>query len=692
MINKVTKILAPQLALMLLLINFGLLIWYLFIGYQPWFHSDSAAKVLIAREIVATGDYFPDDWNFVNKDLFVLFGHTFVLPLLAFIPAGYTAHAISGLISSVLILLGVWLVTELAKIGVAHRLLIVAVVAAGVSGFTAENLFGQVSYGAVLYFTCFTLFFAWQVLIANGRKRIIWGLALLVLMALVFWANPQRALISYALPLVAASVFLLINQNNSVQAVDRKSILALLGFVGLGVLCGVVMHAQTISGVHNVLGAGHARWLSYELMVRNASLLLKGYLAIFGGLPSVDGVVVSKSGLYEATRFLAALALLVLIPVAILRVIQHRNPPMVFFVGFALTAFASVLFIHLTTTVPDMTDPIQSSRYLVVSLILFLLIVTMQPLDFFAKPLLTGAQIVVFGVLLTNAYPAFVMSGPNSDIHWGMPGQLGNGHQVLADYLSKNRLKYGYATYWHAGVISVLSDERSLVRQVVIENGIPMPMRWLSSNRWYRPSAWQGETFLLLTSNEAKLLDLEKMAILGAVPSQTMEFGDYKIYVFRDNIASKLPGWDTRYEKPITFKTNKASLSQTGKLYDNYEGSGPALVAEKGEIGALHFGPYVNVDAGRYLVSFDIRANTNASGVARLDVVAAPDQKIYGEKVLSESHGSQEIVFILDKTRTLEFRVWALGNERVIFRGVTIQRLPESEEVAARHSSRSRGN
>ena len=95
-----------SLALLFLACNLLLLCWYLFVGYKAGFHSDSAVKVLLAREIVETGQYFPHDWNYVNGDLFVLFGHTFIIPLLAFIPAGYLSHAISGLISAVLILSG----------------------------------------------------------------------------------------------------------------------------------------------------------------------------------------------------------------------------------------------------------------------------------------------------------------------------------------------------------------------------------------------------------------------------------------------------------------------------------------------------------------------------------------------------------------------------------------------------------
>jgi hypothetical protein len=153
----------------LLVINIGLLIWFLFFGYESGFHSDSAAKVLLAREIIITKDYFPDDWNYVNNDLFVFFGHTFIIPLLGIMPAGFTAHAISGLIFSTLLLTGVWFVSGLTVLSVQRRLLILAVAAAGVSGVLAENLYGQVSYGVAVVFYCYLIVFSWNFFQASEK-------------------------------------------------------------------------------------------------------------------------------------------------------------------------------------------------------------------------------------------------------------------------------------------------------------------------------------------------------------------------------------------------------------------------------------------------------------------------------------------------------------------------------------------
>jgi hypothetical protein len=133
-----------------------------------------------------------------------------------------------------------------------------------------------------------------------------------------------------------------------------------------------------------------------------------------------------------------------------------------------------------------------------------------------------------------------------------------------------------------------------------------------------------------------------------------------------------LPGWEARFATPFKFTANKTSLKQIGH-FDVNKG---VLVAEKSESGALHYGPYVTVRPGHYAITFDVLAAYNQAGAVRLDVAsAAPHEKIHMETTLSFSDHPQRLYFTLNETQTMEFRVWALGNEHVIFKGVTIERL-----------------
>lgn len=660
----------------LLIGNVGLMTWYLFYGYQSGFHSDSAAKVLLAREIIETGQYFPHDWNYANGDLFVLFGHTFIIPFLAFLPAGFFVHALSGLISAALILSGVWFLTSLFKIGKLKRVVIAAVMAAGISGFMAENLYGQVSYGYVFYSTCYVIYFAWQFLSFNGPKKSLFGVGLFLVLILAFWSNPLRAGLAYCLPLLYAIAYH-ITSYSFINIYSSREVCAsyqLVAIVFLSAVVGTALHFITLHSVNNVLAAGHPRWLSYEEIIRNLTLTPKGFLAIFGGLPSAGGVLVSISGMYEAVRLILALALFALIPLSLRSALQQMHSGSQFVASFALGAVLLVLFIQLTTTVPDMADPVQSSRYLIPALLLLLIVTLARTYEFKKNPLLALFSFSLPIVLIVSAYPTFVRSNSGSGMNWGMLGQHHNHLKNLKDFLLTNGLHYGYASYWNAGVISVISNEKVLVRQIGIDHGLPMPMRLLSSNRWYRSSAWQGETFLLLTAQEASLINWGLLEDYHAKPVRELKFEGFKVFVFAQNLAIDLPGWDSRYEEPASFPVSKESLRQVGKFHENYENAGGALVAEKGHVGALHYGPYILVEPGNYTVEFNVAAESAPSAAVRLDVASSPDQNILAESFLIDNTAPKQLNFTLDKLSTLEFRVWSLGNAKVVFRGVSIVR------------------
>lgn len=544
----------------ILLINVGFLCWYLFLGYKASFHSDSAAKVLIASEIYDTCNYFPTDWNHVNYDLFVLFGHTFVIPLLTFLPAGFLAHSISGFISSVVILSGIWFLTSIVPISKTRRMLIVSVFAGGISGLSAENLFGQVSYGWIVCFSCYFVFFSLRFILAEDRKNLLWGVGLLALTVLAFWANVQRAAFYYGFPLISALILILLRYKLTFPISNIKKIMFCLGIFSIGILIGLSLHLYTLFCVNNVLGAGHARWLTYDSMIFNIMQTPKGILAIFGGLPTQGGLLTSKIGVYEAFRLTTVIVILILMPIAVNKMQCQQDASMNFLAYFSIFSFLFAIFFQLTTTIPN-SDVIQSSRYLIPSLMFGLIAVLIQPVDLYKSPVLGLSLIYIFIILLSAGYHALVMSDVNSNTSGK---SLQNQHLKKMDFLIKNNLRYGYATYWNAGVVSVLSNGKSVVRQIVIIDGVPMPMRHLSSNRWYLSSAWKDESFLLLTSLEAKNLNWKQMAEYGLIPSRELTYDDYNVYVFKENIAKYIPGWKTpsgdRMRQPLPASGFKAKI------------------------------------------------------------------------------------------------------------------------------------
>src|SRR5450755_306518 len=100
------------------LANLSMLSFYEAITYRIFFHSDAAAINLISEEIVRSGQFFPHDWNYVNADLFVIFGHLFIIPFIPFVRNGFGLHAVAGVASTFIIIASVWLL--LARISVSR--------------------------------------------------------------------------------------------------------------------------------------------------------------------------------------------------------------------------------------------------------------------------------------------------------------------------------------------------------------------------------------------------------------------------------------------------------------------------------------------------------------------------------------------------------------------------------------------
>jgi len=686
--RKLLPRLLPKLLALLLAVNVLLLLFFIFFDYQLIFHSDAAVKNLLAQEMLETGQFFPPAWNYVNKDLWVVFNHAFIVPMLVFLPNGFTVHALSDVISAALLLWGSWKVTAVLGQSTAARLLSMVVLTSGMSVIMAEHVYGQAAYGTAFYLGCFLLVAYWSLTQARGRARWGWAAATAVLAALVFWANPQRAAVYYGLPLLMAA--------GALRAVDLRAAkpAGAAGRGGLptripgagrrwhalciavlvaGFVAGMLLNSYTLRHVINHRGLTAMNWLTYDGMLHNAQAVVGGLLGILGGIPRSASKVVSLQGGYQMLRLLAALAVLVLAPLALRRALYSGHRGRMFVAVFAAGMLGLNLLIMLTTTLADMSAPEASVRYLVPGFLLLLMVACGELLDRPAgSPASRAAALLALAVTATSAAPSYLW--PYYE-HFRVPPSalLPTPHTELLDFLRANHLQYGYASFWNAGKFTVLSNHEVRVRQVTFEGGMPAPMRKLSSNRWYLPSAWRGETFLMVTQAELALLDLPRLAEELGQPLRTLRHGEVTILVYRGNLAA-LKGWDPDVSEPVHFPAGNRSAHNTGA----FDAAAGALVAEAGKPGALHFGPYIEVGHGRYVVSFDLETGPGPAGaeLGTVDVVAAGSARVFArEAVTGTGRNKVQLQFELpEDTKLLEFRVFTNGLSKMLLRNVSLAR------------------
>jgi hypothetical protein len=665
---------------LLLCLNIMLLGFYLVVDYQLVFHSDSAVKNLLAQEIFDTGQYFPRDWNYVNGDLWVLNTHTFIVPLLRFMHNGFLAHVASDLVSAALILYGSWLLTGLLEQSRLARMVGVLVMSAGMSLIMAEHIYGQAAYGSLYYLACYLLVAYWSLSQAHGARLLWWGAATAMLTALAFWTNPQRALLFYGLPLLAAGALQQALEwraaRQQQRAVVWRQALA-MGVVMLGVVAGTALSIVTLRGVNNHLGLTMIHWLDFNGMAHNLLAVVSGVMSLFDGIPHSQGKVASLAGAYAALRLAGALLLVFMLPWGLYRALQLQRGPRQLVVVFATVSFAVNLFMMLSTSLADMSAPEASVRYLVPSLLTMLLIFVGLVVDRHALPPL--ARIAGLGAiaLLASSAPTSYLYPYNEVI--GMPRHgliLKTPDQQLGEFLKQQGLEYGYAGFWTAGKVTVLSGGAVRLRPVNIERGLPMPSRKLSSNRWYTPAAWQGPTFLLLRDSEIGALNQPLLASYAGQP-RLLRYQDATILVYPGNLAATLPGWDISVTQPQHYLMDQQTLHQRGALEDG------VMVARPGEEGNLHFGPMRILGPGAYAVSFSLDTSGAGQGdFGMVDVVTQAGNKIHARQAVTTA-GKQRITLRFETGSTLdmvEFRAFTSGRGRFALSGIDIERIPTALE------------
>lgn len=666
---------------LLALINIAFLIFYICIAYKYQFHSDDAVANLLAQEIRDRGHFFPPDWHYAYGDVWVVFLHAAILPLLFFMPNGYAVHAVAALLGAAGILWALWQLGAVTGMQARTRYAAIALFASGMSPNMAENLFGQQAYGVLFLIGAFILVASWRCLHNTGRRRWWWAALALALICLTAWGNPQRAVVYMVLPMLVAALATL-----PLGGADRSSALRPSRLAGFGVLAlaaslaGARMHAA-ILGEAGLEQAITPAWLSFAGMGHNLAGALQGLLSLLGGLPAAGTPVLSRSGVLAAARLGAAATILVLLPWALACGWRSARPGQRYFAVATMVSLAVSLAVFIATTVPNAADPEAAIRYLVPGLAGAVLLLVQAASEAVGAPLRRLAAAAAMLVLAASAPLSFGLAQVN--LRGGdAAADGGNPRLALVHFLQGEHARYGYATFWRAGQTTVLSDLSIKVRQVVIDNGLPRPQRMLGADGWYEAAYWRGPTFLLLSKQEAAQIDWPAMDKLCGAPRRRSSYQDLLYIEYDHNIAADLPMWSRERRVASRFPASAATPRNIG----SYDADSGQVRAPKGSAGALRFGPYSSLPAGRYRLTFDIDAEGEGIGdFGRVEASGEAGKTILAAAPIARSgHSRLQLSFTLARTvHDVEYRILSNGNGALAWSAVELQPLPSTPPAGA---------
>ena len=506
---------------------------------------------------------------------------------------------------------------------------------------------------------------------AKGRfPTSLFGYPLLfVLSVIAVFSDPYFILI-FTIPVICSMIFLKLT---TVEFLNYRKIVVLSLISLSSALIGLGLQKAAILIDLKIIMVG-SKLATFQRFQQNLQLYMQIILSLFDlnlfqiGQPPLNFIV-------RAINFIIFIAIVLNIP----RVWKQEADPIKRF----LQTFFLFILIILSSAFLLSTQPydISHARYLkpVLYLYALFLAILIGPGGGFLK--LPCRAILIILLLVSSTYNIYDIIRFKQD----------QPHLALARFLEKEKLYYGYSSYWHSNIVTFLSNNRVRVRAVAFENEEVSPFLFASKSDWYVPEFHQGQTFMMVSHNKnlsqfgLSELNADRVREIFGAPSRVLTFEDMDIYVWPFNIMNhEIKEQDLQYPKNI--EINEKIPHTVGHL-ESYS-RGNVIYSLKGESGFLVFGPYWPLKEGKYEVTFNLFVKGPRNAQCAIidvcitdkirDIVAIPliKKEVDGSpKDQWENHVVEFTAGVNEKRNLLyEFRVFTTGLGEVKVRAISLRR------------------
>ena len=668
-----------------LVFNLYLLLSFVFVDYKYLFHSDSAVINIISQEALTKGKLILTDWYYANGDIWLAFGPIVLVPLLLIFDNGYILHALASIIYTLILLYSTWMLLSFLKLDFLQKLLILCFITSGVSDIVTEAIYGQFSYTITLVSLIWISHISMLISFSDDIQKFKIRLYLFVLFSIFFvitWSNPSRSLVTYLFPLIATLLIRRIKNKGMCLEFNNDDI-KLITIVLLGFVIGSAIYLYTLSEVLMVSGV-KPTWQNYSKTIESASASIYSWITVSHGWFKEGDNIISISSMVDMISIMFGIFVLIYPMFFYLKNIKIYDKTidrLVFLSGIYSYSVIYIFFLMIFTTLHQNSYS-ETARYyapifcfgaIITSIVVFKTKINTHRVLSLTKVFLFCS---LFIIATTSGYRNFVLA-PQKDKYVDDFEKT----VELIDFLGKQGLKYGFSDYWTAGKITVLSDFSTVVRQIHLVNGEPIPMRWLSSSDWY---TWREEnaidkSFILFESDRSyKSFDLSKFDIKASENNYTYQVSkvsDYIVLILDGDITKLYPDWDPYVYNPYTIVPDEQSLRTTGK----FDKETRSIISSLGEEGALYYGPYKELAKGKYRVSFDVKTNTTEDS-GYVDIVSTRERtfKLYARERIVGLKGNRTISLDFDVEENghlFEFRVFTTGKYDIQFLASKITRI-----------------
>lgn len=533
---KVTKPKANKkniLAFSLVIIAFITVIYYMLGPSEGYIHSDCVDTLTWANATVESGQLFSSTFCY---PYLLPFGSTFLMyPFVAIFGFTMFAYRLAMLVFMIVFALAIYFCAR--GLGWSRNTGLIAVsvefIIVSSSGKLRELFWEHIihySLGAFLAFVLMAFMFYFinnykknKYSFKNSKKTIVFGV-LVALWAFFSAFDGLTTLTLSTLPVLGAILLSIVfdTKNNIISKANKDMIVSFVIILVATVLgCGVL--ALITKDIDAGYGNAYSNIVEGGEWSNNALRFLEQWTTLLGADYEAGSAITSFKNILAAIKMAGSLVLFFTPVYAIFiykRVVRSERTFIIFhwlMSGFILYGY---VFGSLSS-VNWRLSPIICSA-IIVNIIVWKYLwstVNLKRSAVIVSLLVVLSGVVTFGQI------------------WAMPADYGRDndqHQVVK-YLEENGLNYGYATYWNANILTLISSSKVKVRDINLDNDQPVK-GWLNTDKaWYDAQPNQDKYFVLLTNSEYDDKVSKNHSILDNT-SETLRYGNWVILVKDNNI------------------------------------------------------------------------------------------------------------------------------------------------------------
>lgn len=505
-----------------------LIIYFILFPSRVQYHSDCTDTIMWAQASYDAKALFNPNFNYA---CFLPFGgQLYMLPFIPIFGVSLITHNIGMILFTLSLYFAGYLLFRSMDWDCKSSFLAIGTVFMTLS--SSEKL-RELFWGHIIYYSLGILFlFVGLTLIfnhmnhLNAKKTSIFLFLCLFIWTVLCATNGLQSFIIYILPVVGALTLERYLDFN-IQLGDRKNhtayylLLNLLFATALGFLLMIFL-------THNANGGGYANgystYASMDQWVDNLAKFFPHWFCLLGVEIQAKSPLVSVTSICNMIRLAYGCLLLILPVVALLRYKKIANHKLRILILSHFILSTSILYAYIL-------GYLSAANWRLSPIVCTSTVVTIAYIkEAFHQKMPRRISIVLLLIVLAgNILPATTILSLPTDY------RKENRLYTFIEILEELDLNYGYASFWNANAVTVLTNSKITVRPIEVnENGI-VRTSYQAQTTWFHDVDGQEDYFLVLNATEMNTLKNTGNKIIDDA-MKIVQTGEYTILIFDHNL------------------------------------------------------------------------------------------------------------------------------------------------------------